>query len=102
MAKSVSHIPFSSTLTHLLEQVSKLETAEASCSENNVDFRVPVDTALQATSLAPPLPRNAGSDVSVEEHYKLMADFPLKVRKNRQALGVRGSNRESEFKDSQC
>ena len=35
----MTHISFSSALTHLLEQVSKLETAEASCSENNVDFR---------------------------------------------------------------
>ena len=39
-SESVTHIPFSSALTHLLEQVSKLEIAEASCSENNVDFRI--------------------------------------------------------------
>jgi hypothetical protein len=38
-SESVTHIPFSSALTHLLEQAPKLETAEASCSENNVDFR---------------------------------------------------------------
>ena len=39
-SESVTHISFSSALTHLHAQVSKLETAEASCSENNVDLRI--------------------------------------------------------------
>ena len=39
-SESVTHISFSSALTRLLEHVSKLETAEASCSENNVDFSI--------------------------------------------------------------
>jgi hypothetical protein len=63
-SESVTHISFSSALTHLLEQVSKLETAEASCSENNVDFRVLRDClASYVSGSSSPLKTAGGMDL---------------------------------------
>jgi hypothetical protein len=101
-SESVTHISFSSALTHLLEQVSKLENAKASCSENNVDFRTLRDClASYVPGSSSPLKTAGGMDLvlpqaSTEQMLQAGRALPYPSRRRRRRVCVRQMLRQKE------